>query len=157
VISILILAFIVTALFIFRRIGLFPNVPLTWDLVWRIFLRILIAFGVLGVIAKVWSLVVVRGHLNTAWLVSPSQNPLIDGISTVIYAVALVGVWRWRKWGAYLIFVRLGLTVFVQVFIYQSLGWQLAAGYTGLDNLYADLSGALTWLLAFFFNWIHFK
>ncbi len=126
-------------------------------MVWRIFVYILLGLGVLGVLAKSWSIVVILAHLPTNWLISPSQNPFLDIISTVVYAAALYGIWRWKKWGAYLIFVRLAFTMSLQIFVYHSLGWQLAVGYTGTENLLADLSGAGLWLVAFLFTWKHFR
>jgi hypothetical protein len=155
--SVLILIVVVVALLIFQRFGLIARFPLSWNLVCRIFIYILLILGALGFLAKVWSIIVVLAHLNPAWLVSPSGDPLIDIVSTITYALALWGIWRWKKWGAYLIFVRLAFTMAVQIFVYHSLGWHLAAGYTGLDNLYADLMGGATWLLGLFFTWKYFK
>jgi hypothetical protein len=85
--------------------------------------------------------------------------------STALLAAALLGIWRWRKWGAYLIFVRLAYSMVVQIFVYHSLGWQLISlypgtgygTYTGLFNIVADLLGVVTWFLAFYFTWPYFK
>ncbi|MGH7141259.1 MAG: hypothetical protein ACREGH_01315 [Minisyncoccia bacterium] len=116
----------------------------------------MLALGVLGVLAKAWSIIVILAHLSPALLISPSQNFSLDIVSTIVYAVALWGIWRFKKWGAALVFVRLAFTIFLQLFIYHSLSWHLAAGYTGLDNLYADISGGLTWLIAFVWLWKYF-
>jgi hypothetical protein len=155
--ALLILGAIIGGLFLFHRFGFLPKLALSWNLVWRIFLDILLVLGVLGLTAKIWSIVVVLGQLNAKLLVSPSRDPLIDIVSTGALALALYGIWRRRKWGAYLVFLRLAFTIGVQVFIYHSLGWHLARNYTGAENVYADLSGAVMWLLAFNRNWVHFR
>jgi len=155
--ALLLLCVILILLFGLQRIGIGVKRQISWRMAGSIFLYILLALGVLGVIAKAWSIAVILLHLNPAWLVSPSQNPVLDILSTVIYAIALYGIWRRRKWGAYLIFVRLALTIFLQVYVYHSLHWQMTAGYTGLDNLYADFSGGATWLIAFYWMWAYFS
>lgn len=109
--------------------------------------------GVLGLLSKLWNIVVVLAHLNARLLISPSRDPLIDMLSSAGLALALYGVWRRRKWGAYLIFVRLAFTIVVQVFIYHSLNWRLTRGYTGRENVWADAMGAAMWLLAFWRTW----
>ncbi len=155
--SLLILAGVMAALFILKRLGFLPRLIFSWDLTGRILIYILLAWGILGVISKTWSIIVVLAHLPSAWLVSPSANPVIDIISTIAYVAALYGIYRWTKWGAYLIFVRLAFTMVIQVFVYHSLGWQLVGNYTGLDNLLADLSGGVTWLIAFALPWKRFR
>jgi hypothetical protein len=152
-----IFAVIMGALFFAKRMGLAPRLILSWDLAWQILIYILLAFGVLGFLAKAWSIAVVLAHLPSTWLVSPSGDPGIDIVSTGMYGIALYGVFRWKKWGAYLIFVRLAFTICMQLFLYHSASWNLVAGYTGADNLFADLSGAFTWLLAFVLAWKRFS
>jgi hypothetical protein len=51
----------------------------------------------------------------------------------------------------------LAFTIFVQIFVYQSLSWQLVANYTGLDNVLSDIFGAAMWLLAFNRTWNDFS
>ncbi len=130
-----------------------------------VLLTILLIFGVIGLLAKIWSIIVVLANLNMSWMISPSQNPLIDTVSTLILAVALYGIWQWKKWGAYLIFGRLAYTMFVQLFVYHSLGWQLISlypgtgygTYTGLFNIGTDIFAVFMWLLAFSRKWTYFK
>lgn len=122
-----------------------------------LFLDILLLLGLLGVLSKTWSIVVVVGHLSSSLLVSPSQNPLIDTVSTVALALALYGIWPGRKGGAYLVLARLAFTIAVQVFIYQSFSWQLFRNYTGEENAVADLIGGAMWLLAFSQTWRSFS
>ncbi len=150
------LALVVGGLAILHRIGLLKNLSFSWDLIWRLFLYILLALGVIGFLTKIWSISVIIAHLPSRWLISPSRDPLIDLVSTVMLGIALYGIWRRKKWGAYLVFVRLAFTIAVQVFVYQSLSWQLIGDYTGLENISADLVGALMWLLAFALTWGHF-
>ncbi|MGA8529162.1 MAG: hypothetical protein WB622_05565 [Acidobacteriaceae bacterium] len=121
--AIVLLAVVVGSLVILRRLGLMPRFVFSWDLVWRIFVYILLLLGVLTVIVKTWSIVVVLAHLPHRWLVSPSANPVIDAVSTAILAIAHYGVWRWRKWGAFLVLLHIALTVVVQAFVYRSLHW----------------------------------
>ncbi|HEY6516077.1 MAG TPA: hypothetical protein VIY50_08030 [Steroidobacteraceae bacterium] len=154
--ALLLLGVIVGGVFLFHRLGLWQHFSLSWDLAWRIFLNILLVLGVLGLISKVWSIAVVLGHFNAALLISPSRDPGIDIASTAVLALALYGVWRRWKWGAYLIFVRLAFTIGVQVLVYHSYGWHLVRNYSGAENLYGDLSGAVMWLLAFNRNWAYF-
>lgn len=144
---------IVGVLVLLRRLGFWPDVPPSWNLFWRIFLNVLWVLGVAAVVAKAWSIAVVAGHLDPRLLVSPSRDPFIDGISTAFLALALYGVWERRKWGAYLIFVRLVLTICIQVFVYHSLQWHLVRHYTGAQNLAADFVGVAMWLLAFNRTW----
>jgi hypothetical protein len=101
--------------------------------------------------------VVVLAHLPARLLVSPSRDPALDILSTVVLAVALVGIWRRKKWGAYLVLARLAFTIGLQVFVYRSLGWHLAQNYSGLDNVLADFSGAAMWLVAFAGAWRDFS
>jgi len=112
---------------------------------------------VLTVVLKTWSIVVVVAHLPTCWLVSPSATPIIAVVSTATLALALYGVWRWRKCGAYLVLLRLAFTVGVQVFVYRSLHWQLFRNYTGMENVIADWWGAFMWIIACSLTWKHFK
>ena len=143
--------------FVLQRIGLLPNVSLTRELVWTLFLDVLLLLGLLGLLSKAWSIAVVVGNLNTSLLVSPSQNPVIDTVSTVALGCALYGIWRRRKWGAYLVLARLVFTIAVQLVVYQSLGWQLFRGYSGTENVVADLIGGAMWLLAFSQTWSWFS
>ena len=155
--ALLTLGVIVAGLFCLHRFGFLPNLSLSWNLSWRIFLNILLVLGALGLVSKIWSIIVVVGHLDTKLLVSPSRDPFIDIASTIVLAFALYGVWRRRIWAVYLIFARLAFTIGVQVFVYHSLGWHLTRNYTGAENVYADLSGAVMWLLAFNRNWTYFR
>jgi hypothetical protein len=155
--AIVLLAIVVCSLLILHRLGVVPGFVFSWDLVWRIFIYILLLLGVLTVLVKTWSVVVVLARLPPRWLVSPSANPVIDVLSIAVLALALYGVWRWRKWGAWLILLRLAFTVTVQVFVYRSLHWQLFRNYTGVENLFADFSGAVVWIIAFTLTWKHFK
>ena len=111
----------------------------------------------LTVVVKTWSVVVVLAQLPPRWLVSPSANPVIDVFSTAVLVLALYGVWRWRKWGAYLVLLRLAFTVAVQVFVYRSLHWQLFRNYTGMENVLADCWGAFMWIIAFTLEWRRFS
>jgi predicted ferric reductase len=97
--AIVILAIVVFSLAILHSLGVLPRFVFSWDLVWRIFIYILLLLGVLTVMVKTWSIVVVLAHLPQRWLVSPSADPVIDIVSTVVLALALYGVWRWKKWG----------------------------------------------------------
>ncbi len=155
--ALLILVAILGVLFLLHSLGFLPNFALSWDLVWKIFLNILLVLGAIGLSAKIWSIVVVLGHLDTGLLISPSRDPPIDITSTAVLALALYGIWRRRKWGAYLVFARLAFTIGVQIFVYHSLEWQLIRNYTGLENVSADLLGAAMWLLAFNRTWAHFR
>ncbi len=122
-----------------------------------LFLDLLLLFGVIGLATKLGSIVIVLAHLNTHLLISPSSNPAIDIPSSVMLAVALLGIWRWKKWGAYLIFARLAFTIIVQLFIYHSLSWQLIGNYTGIENVIGDLLGVVLWFWAFSRKWSYFK
>lgn len=155
--AILLLVAVVCSLVVLHKLGLMPNFVFSWDLVWRIFIYILILLGVLTLVVKTWSIVVVLMHLPQRWLVSPSANPAVDGVSTAVLAIALYGIWRWRKWGAYLVLLRIAFTVTVQVFVYRSLKWRLFHNYSGTKNLIADFSGALMWIIAFSLTWKHFE
>ncbi len=121
------------------------------------FLGVLLIFGVIGLATKIWSIIIVLAHLNTHLLISPSRDPALDITSSVMLAVALFGIWRWRKWGAYLIFVRLAFTIIVQLFICHSLNWQLIGNYTGIENVIGDLLGVVLWFWAFSRKWSYFK
>ncbi len=155
--SLLILIFILAVLFVLHSLGILRNFSFSWDFVGRLWLYILLGFGILTLLVKTWSIVVILTHLPANLLISPSQNPAIDIFSTVILAIGLYGIWRWKKWGAYLVLLRLAFTIIVQVFVYHSLNWQLIADYTGKDNLFADVSGAITWVIAFSLTWGHFN
>jgi hypothetical protein len=74
---------------------------------------------------------VVLAGLNSRSLISPSREPTIDIVSCLLLAAALYGIWRLKKWGAYLVLLRLGYTIVVQVVVYQSLSWQLIGSYSG--------------------------
>lgn len=154
--AIILLALIVGSLVTLHRLGVLQRFNFSWDLVWRIFIRILLWLGVLTVAVKTWSIVVVLGHLPRRWMLSPSANPPIDILSTAVLALALYGIWRWRKWGAYLVLLRIAFTVVVQVFLYRSLQWHLFRNYTGSENVLADFSGAVMWIVAFCLTWKHF-
>lgn len=110
----------------------------------------------LTIIVKTFSFVVVLAHFPHRWLISPSSNPAIDLASTAVLTLALYGIWRWKKWGAYLVLLRLAFTIAIQVFVYRSLHWQLFRHYTGTQNVVADVSGAVMWILAFSLTWKHF-
>ena len=155
--AILILAVVIGSLAALHEFGILERVPLSWDLVCRMFLYILLLLGVLAVVLKSWSIIVILAHLPRQWLVSPSGNPALDVISTALLALALYGIWRWRKWGAYLVLIRLALTIAIQVFIYRSGSWHLFHGYTGRDNVLADVSGAMMWIVGFSLTWRHFE
>lgn len=154
--AVVILAIVVCFLVILKRLGLMPHFVFSWDLVWRIFVYILLLLGALTVAVKSWSIVVVVARLPRRWLVSPSANPIIDVVSTAALAVALYGIWKWKKWGAYLVLLRLAFTVALQIFVYRSLHWQLFRNYTGMENVLADLWGAVMWIIAFCLTWKHF-
>jgi hypothetical protein len=154
--ALLALGVIVGGLFLLQRFGVLPNFSLSWDLAWRTFLNILLVLGIFGLVSKIWSIVVVLGRFD-AKLISPSRDPLVDIASTALLALALYGVSRRRRWGAYLILARLVFTIAVQVFVYRSVGWRLVGNYTGLENVFADLSGAMMWLVAFNRNWAAFR
>jgi hypothetical protein len=155
--AILILIGVVCVLFLLHRLGFLLRFPLSWDLVRRIFLYILLLLGLLGFLSKAWSIVVSLEHLPPRWLISPSGNPIIDIVSTVTLGIALYGIWRWKKWGAYLVLVRLAFTIAIQLFVYRSLSWRLFHNYTGRENVFADLSGAVMWIIAFSLTWKHFE
>lgn len=155
--AIVFLAVVVSSLVILHRLGFLPGFDFSWDLVGRIFIYILLLLGMLTVVVKTWSVVVVLAQLPPRWLASPSANPVIDIFSTAVLVLALYGVWRWRKWGAYLILLRLAFTVAVQVFVYRSLHWQLFRNYTGMENVLADFWGAFMWIIAFTLAWRRFS
>lgn len=154
--ALLIALVVVGVLFLLHRLGFLRDLTLSWRLFWTVFLNVLLLFGLAAVAAKTWSIVVVLGHLDPRLLISPSRDPYIDIASTAVLALALYGVWRRHKWGAYLVLARLAFTVGVQVLVYHSLGWQLARSYTGAQNVAADLIGAAMWLLAFNRTWDQF-
>lgn len=155
--AIVLLAIVVGLLMVLHKIGLLPRLVFSWDLVWRIFIFVLLLLGVLTVIVKTWSIVVVMAHLPQRWLVSPSASPAIDIVSTGVLAAALYGIWRWKKWGAYLVLLRLAFTAGVQIFVYRSYHRRLFRNYNGTENLFADLSGAIMWIIAFCLTWKHFE
>lgn len=137
--------------------GVLPRFVWSRDRVGTIFLNILLLLGVLTVLVKAWSIVVIVGHLPSRYLVSPSQNPLLDAAETLILAIALWGIWKRRKWGAYLVLARLVLTMVVQVYVYRSLHWQLFHRYTGSMNVAADAWGMVMWIIAFAMTWNQFS
>jgi hypothetical protein len=49
---------------------------------------------------------------------------------TAMLAIGLVEVLRWKRWGFYVVLVRLGITILVQLFVYNSLSQSLIAGYS---------------------------
>ena len=121
-----------------------------------IFLYFMIIFGVVTVLVKVFSVIALASkHSNL--IISPSGSPAIDLFSTALLVVALIGIWKWKKWGAYLVFIRLAFTMIVQFFIYQSLGLSLIAGYNGTFNFIADVAGAGLWVLALYRKWSYFE
>jgi hypothetical protein len=71
--------------------------------------------------------------------------------------VALFGILPLRKWGAYLVLIRLAFTIIVQVFVYHSLGMPLIGNYNGTQNILGDVLGAALWLWAFCRQWSYFK
>ena len=106
---------------------------------------------------KTWSLVAVLGELPERLLTSPSVNAAIDILSTTALGVALYGVWRWRKWAAYLVLIRLACVMAVQLFGYSSSSWRLFHGYTNLESVFTDLSGVVLWTAAFSLTWERFE
>ena len=121
------------------------------------FIDVLLIIGVIGLLTKVWSIAVVLAHLNRNLMISPSRDPLVDLSSSALLALALFGIWRLRKWGAYLVILRLAYTILVQLLLYQSLGWGLIGSYNGAQNIIGDLLGAGLWLWAFSRKWSSFK
>ncbi len=154
--ALLVLLLIVAGLFVLQRFGSFRDYRITWDMTGRLFLNILTAFGVLTVVMKLWSVGVVAFHLDSRLMLSPTRYPPVDIASSVVLALGLIGVWRRRKWAAWVVIARLVFTIGLQLFIYRSLGWDLFRGYTGEDNALADIVGLLMWALAFAFTWKHF-
>jgi hypothetical protein len=155
--ALLITVLIIAVAFALRGVGVLATFQFSSRLFWNLFLNVLLALGVLAVVIKAWSIVVVLGHLNPKLLISPSQDPIIDIVSTTALALGLYGIWRRRKWGGYLVLARLAFTIGVQIFIYHSLDWQLFRNYSGIDNVLADVSGAIMWLLAFNRTWPDFR
>jgi len=121
------------------------------------FLNVLVVLGVIGLLTKLWSIVVIMAHLNSRLLISPSRDPLIDISSSVLLALALFGIWHLRKWGAYLVLIRLAYTVIVQLFLYHSLAMPLIGNYNGTQNVLGDVLGAALWLWAFSRKWSYFQ
>ncbi len=62
-----------------------------------LFLNLLLLFGLIGPLAKIWSIIVVIAYLNNSLMISPSKYPLIDILSSLPLAVALFGIWRMRN------------------------------------------------------------
>jgi hypothetical protein len=121
-----------------------------------LFLTVVIAFEFLTVLVKVLSdVALVTNHPNLE--ISPSGSVPIDTVETGILVVAIIGVLRWKKWGFYLILVRLAITILVQLFLYQSLGQQLIAGYNGTENVIDDFVGAGLWIWAVYRKWSFFE
>ena len=120
------------------------------------FLTVVIAFEFLTVLVKVLSdVALVTNHPNLE--ISPSGSVPVDMVETGILVVAIIGVLRWKKWGFYLVLVRLAITVLVQLFLYQSLGQQLIAGYNGTTNVIDDFVGAALWIWAVYRKWSLFE
>jgi hypothetical protein len=66
------------------------------------------------------------------------------------------GIWTWKKWARISYLYGSGLPSSCKYsFITRSPG--TSSQDSGLENLYADFSGGLTWLTAFYFTWKHFK
>jgi hypothetical protein len=117
---------------------------------------VLLVLGGIGLLTKLWSVFVLEAGLSSRLLISPSRDPIIDIISCLLLAAALYGIWRLKKWGAYLVLLRLAYTIVVQVLVYQSLSWQLIGSYNGISNLLGDVLGAVLWVWAFSRKWSFF-
>ena len=121
-----------------------------------VFLTVVIAFEVLTIILKVFSDLALFTN-NASLEFSPSGSIPLDMTETAILAVGLVGVLRWKKWGFYLVLIRLGITILVQLFLYQSLGQQLIGGYNGTTNVVFDFVGVAFWIVAVSRKWSYFE
>ena len=121
-----------------------------------IFLTVVILFHVLTVIVKVFSdMALVTG--NSSLEISPSGSVPIDLSESAILVAGIVGLLRWKRWGFYLILVRLAVTIAVQLFVYHSLGQNLIAGYNGTLNVIYDFAGAAIVSLAVYRKWSYFE
>ena len=148
---------VVGSLILLHRLGLLSRFSFSWDLVCRTFVYILLMLDGLAFLIKTWSIVAVLGELPERFLASPSANAAIDIVSTTALGVALYGVWRWRKWAACLVLIRLACTMAVQLFVYPSSSGRLLHGYTNLESVFMDLSGVVLWTAAFLLTWEHFE
>ena len=153
----LMLITVVGSLILLHRLGLLSRFSFSWDLVCRIYVYILLMLDGLAFLIKTWGIVVVLGEIPERLLAPPSVNAAIDIVSTTALGVALYGVWRWRKWAAYLVLIRLACTMVVQLFIFPSSSWRLFHGYTDLESVFTDLSGVVLWTVAFSLTWEHFE
>ncbi|HWE46747.1 MAG TPA: hypothetical protein VG407_12040 [Caulobacteraceae bacterium] len=151
-----ILALVVFCLFVLQRFGVLREHRLSWDLTWRIFLNILTTLGVVTVLVKLWSVAIVTYHLDNRILAAPTTDPPAAIASAVVLALGLIGVWRRRKWGAYVVLGRLVLVVALQAYAYRSLGWDLFRGWNGAENVTANLVSLMLWTWAFACTWKHF-
>ena len=154
--ALLVLLLIVGALFVLQRFGSFRDHPITWDLTWRIFLNVLIAIALLTMAVKLWGVGEAIFHLDTRVLVAPAREPPVDIASAMVLAFGLIGVWRRRKWSAWVVIGRLVVTIGLQVFIYRALGWDMVRGLDGWRNVTGDVADLLMWAWAFNRNWKHF-
>jgi len=150
------LAIVVGTPALLHRLGWLSRFSFSWDLVARVFVYILLTLDALAFLLKAWSITVVLAQLPARWLVAPVGNPAIDVATTSALGIALLGIWRWKKWAAYLVLIRLAFTMAVPLSLSPSLSLRLLHDYTNLESVFADLSGVVLWTLAFSLTWERF-
>ena len=147
--ALLILILIMVGLVVGRR-------PITWDITGQLFLNILTTLAVLTLAVTLWSVGVVAFHLQDRAIFAPMRFAPVAILSSIILALGLIGVWRRRKWGAWLVLAQLAFTAAMQVFTYRALGWDMFRGFTGWMNVSGDVASLVLWVLALLWTWKHF-
>jgi hypothetical protein len=147
--ALLILVLILAGLTVGRR-------PVTWDLTGRTLLDILTTLGALTAAVTFWSIGVVAFHLQDRTFFEPIRFAPLAILSSIVLALGLIGVWRRRKWGAWLVLAQLAFTAATQTFTYRALGWDMFRGLTGWVNVTGDVASLVLWVLALLWTWKHF-
>ena len=103
-----------------------------------------------------WSVGVVAFHLEDRAIFAPLRFAPLAILSSIVLALGLIGVWRRRKWGAWLVLAQMAFTAAVQVFTYRALGWDMFRGYAGWMNVSGEVASLAMWALALLWTWKHF-
>ena len=117
------------------------------------FLTIMLVLAVFGIFQYLF-MVTNTNSVNQSLGVVPSWYPIYGLVGIASQAIAIVGIWIWKKWGVYLLLGWSLIGVLMQIFVLKPAG---AAAQYGQLALFMTLGSAGLYFWAVYRKWQYFE
>ena len=117
-----------------------------------VFLTILVIYGALQAILVFFSGIIYP--IVGMGLRGGSQILLVSLLEFIPLVAALYGIWMWKKWGVYLLFASILITI-ISTFVFD-LVLKVYSGYAQ-GVIFLDILGAALWFWAIYRKWSLFE